>query len=122
MCWEDSEMIHKKEKLTLFSLSMGSLIFAPTGLVGVLLQFKCRAHGHPLYGALARLVFPSHSPAPTRPQPSPLGTMACFSLEPTVTQLPGFVFSHSNGFTSWQPSGSMVRTPASLGDNSRQPE
>ena len=56
MCWEDSEMIHKKEKLTLFSLSMGSLIFAPPGLVGVLLQFKCRAHGHPLYGALARLV------------------------------------------------------------------
>ena len=70
MCWEDSEMIHKKEKLTLFSLSMGSLIFAPPGLVGVLLQFKCRAHGHPLYGALARLVFLSVSFSCTHPPPT----------------------------------------------------
>lgn len=39
-------MIHEKEKLTLFFLSIGSLIFAFTGLVGVFLQFKYRAHGH----------------------------------------------------------------------------
>lgn len=70
MCWEDSEMIHKKEKLTLFSLSMGSLIFASTGLVGVLLQFKCRAHGHPLYGPLLHLVFLSFSFSCTHPPPT----------------------------------------------------
>ena len=120
MCWEDSEMIQKKEKLALLSLSIGSLIFASTGLVGVLLNFNCRAHGA-LRCLTASGLAPSHSPPPTHPQSSPLGTMACLSLEPTVTQLPGFVFCHSNGFTSWQPSGSMVRTPASLGDNSRQP-
>ena len=69
MCWEDSEMIQKKEKLTLFSLSIGSLIFASTGLVGVLLKFNCRAHGHPLYGALSLLVFLPFSFSSTHPPP-----------------------------------------------------